>query len=137
MYVLQIAKSISKSVKEKYVMDSIIKLTSLKVHYGWSCYMIYSTWYVDGGTFVEVLWEELGVQCCTHHNYFQIHPFYNQILQNQQQEVTERQKSCVCQTHVCDRDVMCTCAFHKPLFCPFMDLIHDHMSDATELRVTL
>ncbi len=33
MYVLQIAKSISKSVKEKkYVMDSIIKLTSLKVH---------------------------------------------------------------------------------------------------------
>lgn len=64
--------------------------------------MGWSTWYMDAGAVVEVLWEELRVQGCTHHNYFQIRSFCNQILQNQQQEVTVRQESCYCQT----RDVL-------------------------------
>lgn len=49
-------------------------------------------WYVDGGTLVEILGEEISVESSTHHYDLQVRPLHHQVLQNQQQEVTGRQE---------------------------------------------
>lgn len=48
-----------------------------------------STWYVDGVTVVVVLGEEVSVEGGTHQDDLQVWSLDHQILQHQQEEVTE------------------------------------------------
>lgn len=50
------------------------------------------TWYVNDWTGVEVLREKLCIQGGTHQYNAQVWPLSHDILQNQQQEVTEENK---------------------------------------------
>lgn len=48
---------------------------------------------MDSGTVVEILREEVGVERGTHQDDLQVWPLHDQVLQHQQEEVTEGDKS--------------------------------------------
>lgn len=47
---------------------------------------------MDGGTFVKVLREEVGIERGTHQNDLHVRPLQYQVFQYQQQEVTDQEK---------------------------------------------